>query len=202
MSTVMTIGKRVEPKMKFVERPPTRTSSFTVYAHMTDMNDLQHAVYLDNREFYYVDLDERYRDIIEMMVIDISGLKFELVTRKFKPDKVTITDTTTEVNADTFNALRGTSSLGFKHKYLQFPVVGTAEFWEVSVFLSLDGSDHPWVKLDLYTDNVENIKELPFPVKRFIVEADPSNPPEDSTFIKRLWSREYSRIDTGDVIKR
>lgn len=201
MSTVMTIGKRVDPKMKFNQKDAKRMTSFTVYALMSNINDLANASYLDNREFYYVSLDKRYQDIIEMMVIDISGMQFELVTRKLMADKVNFIDTTTLINAETFTAIKSVSDLGFKHKYLQFPVPGSDHMWEVSVFLDINGQDHPWVRLELFTDDVSNISELPFTVNEFIVEGDPNNPRESVEHIRKLWLKEYTRIDTSDIIK-
>lgn len=201
MSTVMTIGKRVDPKMKFDRKDAKRMTSFTVYALISDINDLDQATYLDNREFFYVSLDKRYLDIIEMMVVDISGMQFELVTRKLQPDKVNFIDTTCLINPETFEALKATSDLGFKHKYLQFPIPDTEEVWEVSVFLDNDGHDHPWVRCELFTDQVANIAALPFKVKQFIVEGDPQNPKEAVQLISALWMKEYSRTDTSDVIK-
>lgn len=201
MSTVMTIGKRVDPKMKFDKKDAKRMTSFTVYALIDDINDLDQATYLDNREFFYVSLDKRYLDVIEMMVVDVSGMQFELVTRKLQADKVNFIDTTCLINAETFEALKATSDLGFKHKYLQFPIPDTEEFWEVSVFLDNNGHDHPWIRCELFTDQVSSIQALPFKVKQFIVEGDPQNPKEAVQLINTLWTKEYSRTDTSDIIK-
>lgn len=201
MSTVMTIGKRVDPKMKFDVKDAKRMTSFTVYALLTDINDLDKATYLDNREFFYVSLDKRYDNVIEMMVVDISGMQFELVTRKLKADKVNFIDTTSIINPETFDALKMSSDLGFKHKYLQFPIPDTEEVWEVSVFLDNDGHDHPWVRCELFTDDVSKVAALPFPIDKFIVEGDPQNLREDTDIIRELWLKGYSRTDTSDVIK-
>lgn len=201
MSTVMTIGNRVDPRMKFDKKDAKRMTSFTVYALMKDIDDLSSANYLDNREFYYINLDKRYDDIIELMAVDISGSQFELVTRKLMADKVNFTDTTTVINAATFTALRSMSDLGFKHKYLQFAIPDTDEVWEVSVFMDNVGHDHPWVRCELFTDDVTVISQLPFPVSEFTVEGNPDNPPEAVEHIRKLWSSGYSRIDTSDVIK-
>ena len=141
MSTVMTIGKRVDPKMKFDSKSAKRMTSFTVYALISDINELSRATYLDNREFYYISLDPQYRNIIEMIAIDIAGQQFELVTRKLNADRINFIDTTSEINAETFMALKSISQIGFKHKYLQFPIPGTEDAWEVSVFLDHDGHD-------------------------------------------------------------
>lgn len=201
MSTVMTIGKRVDPKMKFDRKEAKRMTSFTVYALITDINELASATYLDNREFFYVSLDPRYNDVIEMMVVDVSGSQFELVTRKLQADKVNFIDTTCIINPETFDALKSFSDLGFKHKYLQFPIPDTDEVWEVSVFLDNNGQDHPWVRCELFTDDLSNVSALPFTADRFIVEGDPQNPKEAVELIRQLWLKEYSRTDTSDVIK-
>lgn len=201
MPTVMTIGKRVEPEMKFDKKDAKRMTSFTVYALMSDINDLATASYLDNREFYYVSLDRRYEDVIEMMIIDVAGMKFELVTRKIMMDKINFTDTTCDINVETFTAIKSMSDIGFKHKYLQFPIPDSEHMWEVSVFLDNNGHDHPWVRLELFTDDVSSIANLPFTVKEFIVEGDPQNSKESMERIRDLWLKEYSKIDTTDVIK-
>lgn len=201
MSTVMTIGKRVDPEMVHVDKPMKRMCSFTVYALMKDINELSKAIHLDNREFYYVDLDAKYQNVIDLMVIDISGARFEMVTRKVLADGVNFVDTTDVINPETFLALKQTSSLGFKHKYLQFAIPDSTEVWEVSVFLDNDGHDHPWVRCELFTDDVSNVTSLPFEVEQFTVEGDPENPKEATQHIQELWSKHYSRIDTSDVIK-
>ena len=201
MSTVMTIGKRVDPRMKFDKKAPTRMTSFTVYALMCDLNDLGNATYRDNREFYYVSLAPKYQNIIEMMVVDISGQQFELVTRKLKPDRVNFIDTVSEITPETYLAMKSMSDIGFKHTYLQFAIPGTVDVWEVSVFIDNDGHDHPWVRLELFTDRTETISELPFTVSQFIVEGDPQNTPQSVEHIRQLWLKHYSRIDTTDVIK-
>lgn len=201
MATVMTVGKRVDPKMKYDEKPSQRMTSFTVYALMKDLNDLASANYLDNREFFYVDLDKKYENIIDLMIIDISGEKFEMVTRKMLADGINFIDTTSEISGPTFLALKGASSLGFKHKYLQFSIPDSDAIWEVSVFLDNDGHDHPWVRCELFTDDLSNISQLPFPVQQFTVEGDPQNPKESVEHIQELWTKHYSRIDTSDIIK-
>lgn len=201
MATVMTIGKRVDPKMKYADKPMERMTSFTVYALMKDLNDLATANYLDNREFYYLDLDPRYLGIVDVMVVDISGEKFEMVTRKTMADGINFIDTTSEITGATFLALKNASSLGFKHKYLQFSIPDSDAIWEVSVFLDNDGHDHPWVRCELFTDDISNISELPFPVEQFTVEGDPDNPKEANEHIQNLWHKQYSRIDTSDIIK-
>lgn len=201
MSTIMTIGKRVNPKMRYDEKKIKRMTSFTVYAQIHDLNDLADAIYLDNREFFYVDLDVRYNGVIDIMVIDISGERFEMVTRKMNPDGVNYIDTTCVIDVSTFTALKDTSSIGYKHKYLQFQIPGTEHVWEVSVFMGNDGQDHPWVRCELFTDDISVISELPFKVDQFTVEGDDQNPVEAIQHIDNLWQREYSRIDRSDVIK-
>lgn len=201
MSTVLTVGKRVDPKMVYNQKPMERMTSFVVYALMQNLDDLGKAIYLDNREFHYLDINPVHDDLIDVMIVDISGEQFELVTRKTAADNINSVDTTAVINVATYLALKNVATWGFKHKYLQFTIPDSQAIWEVSVFLGKDGQDHPWVRCELYTDDVSNISELPFPVTSFTVEGDPENPKEAVDHIQNLWSNEYSRIDDRDVIK-
>lgn len=201
MSTVLTIGKRVDPKMVYASKPVERMTSFIVYALMENLDDLGKAVYLDNREFHYLDLNPEHEDLLDVMITDISGEKFELVTRKLAADGINFVDTTSEISGASYLALKNVTTCGFKHKYLQYTIPDSDAVWEVSVFLGKDGQDHPWVRCELFTDDITNISELPFPVQQFTVEGDPENPKETVEHIQNLWSNEYSRIDNRDVIK-
>lgn len=201
MSTVLTVGKRVDPKMVYNQKPMERMTSFVVYALMQNLDDLGKAIYLDNREFHYLDINPVHDDLIDVMIVDISGEQFELVTRKTAADNINSVDTTAVINVATYLALKNIATWGFKHKYLQFTIPDSQAIWEVSVFLGKDGQDHPWVRCELFTDDITNISELPFPVQQFTVEGDPENPKEAVDHIQSLWSHEYSRIDDRDVIK-
>lgn len=201
MSTVLTVGKRVDPKMVYNQKPMERMTSFVVYALMQNLDDLGKAIYLDNREFHYLDINPVHDDLIDVMIVNISGEQFELVTRKTAADNINSVDTTAVINVATYLALKNIATWGFKHKYLQFTIPDSQAIWEVSVFLGKDGQDHPWVRCELFTDDITNISELPFPVTSFTVEGDPENPAEAVEHIQRLWSHEYSRIDDRDVIK-
>ena len=202
MSTVMTIGERPQdPAIIVNQTKPKRIMAYIIYAKLRDQNQLADATRLENREFYYLPMNEKIQSN-EIIIVDKMGVYFEMITRTIRRDGLSYIDTRTEINKESYVALRDMSEYGYKCMYYEFPIPDTPEKWEVTQFIDVSGHPHPWVRIEYYQDNPDKpLPQLPFGIVDCLVEGDSENTPAQRSFIDRLWSTEWTRIDKSDVIR-
>lgn len=200
-NTIIRIGDvKQDPAelIKKVERKKTHT--FTVFAKVQDFNQLTTALHMDNREFFFIDLDEKYENT-EMMIIDIDKTQYQLVVREYQRDGHSYVDSSTEISKEVFASLRNTATIGFKYKYYEFLSPYSDMTWEVMVFMGNDGLDHPWVRMTINTEDTKAQEpKFPFDVSEFMIDSK-NSPKEHQEFIKELWAKRYFKFDNRDIIK-
>lgn len=202
MGTILTIGKQAaDPASIVKDLIPERVLSFITYAEVPDHNQFQVATHRENREFYYLPMNDKLDDN-EIIIMDRMGEKFEMITRTIRRDSATFLDARTEVNKETYLALRNMAEVGYKVVYYEFAIPDTDKKWEVTEFWDNNGAIHPWVRIELYLDK-DNIvlPQLPFTINKALVYGSDENSPEENLFIDKLWGREWSRIDKRDILR-
>lgn len=91
---------------------------------------------------------------------------------------------------------------GYKKTRYIYPIPETDLKFEIDVFISESGQQHPYVKVDLeYPTNIPVLPPFPFEVDKdsVIDGTDPSK--EEEEFIDDLWENQWSRLDSakGDL---
>lgn len=198
----MTIGERPQdPAVIVNQTKPKRIMAYIIYAKLRDQIQLADATRLENREFYYLPMNEKIQSN-EIIIVDKMGVYFEMITRTIRRDGLSYIDTRTEINKETYVAMRDMSEYGYKCKYYEFPIPDTPEKWEVTQFIDVSGHPHPWVRIEYYQDNPDKpVPQLPFGILDCLVEGDSQNTPAQRAYIDRLWANEWTRIDKSDIIR-
>ena len=76
MSTIMTIGERPQdPAVIVNQTKPKRIMAYIIYAKLRDQNQLADATRLENREFYYLPMNEKIQSN-EIIIVDKMGVYF------------------------------------------------------------------------------------------------------------------------------
>lgn len=198
----MTIGERPQdPAVIVNQTKPKRIMAYIIYAKLRDQIQLADATRLENREFYYLPMNEKIQSN-EIIIVDKMGVYFEMITRTIRRDGLSYIDTRTEINKETYVAMRDMSEYGYKCKYYEFPIPDTPEKWEVTQFIDVNGHPHPWVRIEYYQDNPDKpVPQLPFGILDCLVEGDSQNTPAQRAYIDQLWANEWTRIDKSDIIR-
>lgn len=196
--TIITIGDQKPDPAELIAKTETKkVSTFVVFAKLQDMDQLKNAIHLDNREFYYVDLDEEYKNT-EMMIVDIGHEKYQLVVREFNLDGHSYVDNTTDISKEAYVSLRKTASVGFKYKYLEFHSPYSDMIWEVMVFLGKNGLDCPWVRMSICIEDDNKQPRFPFDVSEFVIDSKSSSQ-EHKNLIADIWTKLYFKFDSRDI---
>lgn len=105
----------------------------------------------------------------------------------------------TEVDAEFWNfMIKCFGNHGYKKTRYIYPIPETDLKFEIDVFISESGQQHPFVKVDLeYPTDMPALPPFPFEIDRDTVidGTDPSE--EEEKFIDNLWENEWSRLDSA-----
>ena len=87
---------------------------------------------------------------------------------------------------------------GYKKTRYIYPVPGTDLKFEIDVFLSESGRQHPYVKVDLeYPADIPVLPEFPFPVDEDTAIDGNDMTKEEEAFVDDLWENQWSRLDSA-----
>lgn len=174
-----------------------------IYAEMVDLADLDKANRVMEIEQWEMPRKEGCDG--KSRIREIDGREWVL-TAKRKPyaNAPGVREVENVITKDMFDFLKYTSVEGRMKKRYIYNIPNSGLFWEVDVFLSPDGTQHPWVKIDLeVNDEDTQLPPWPFAIKPdFIIEGTDDNSYQDKTLIKRLWDEEWDRLpDPSDPKK-
>lgn len=168
----------------------------TIYAEMVDLSDLDKA----NRvlEIEQWEMPRKEGCDGKLRIREINGREW-VQTSKRNPfaNNPGVREVENMITKDMFDFMKYMAMEGRMKKRYIYNIPNTGLIWEVDVFTSMDGTQHPWVKIDLEVPD-EDIELPPWPFRikdDFIIEGADGNQYTDKVLIKRLWDDEWSRLD-------
>lgn len=174
----------------------------TFYVKMSDLNDLKSLDSIEQLQ-WRLDLKDSKRPDAKFRARQEDG-KLHSICCKI-PHKTGEGDVEaeTEVNAEFWNFMvKLFGNHGYKKTRYIYPIPETDLKFEIDVFLSESGQQHPFVKVDLeYPSTLPALPPFPFEIDQDTA-IDGSNPDkEEQDFIDNLWENEWSRLDSakGDL---
>ncbi len=168
---------------------------FTIYAELQDLRVLQQAVTKEVQQQVNISLDTDTE--IRQRIRSINDKRWILTTKEPVERGFGNLETECDISKDMFGTLmRATKEkLIVKTRYF-FPIPGTNLQWEVDVFHTKSGSEHPWVKIDLEVPNLEmEIPPLPFQVSSVIYADSDDLTIAEKRKISKLWDEEWVTYD-------
>lgn len=168
---------------------------FTIYAELQDLRVLQQAVTKEVQQQVNISLDTDTE--IRQRIRSINDKRWILTTKEPAERGFGNLETECDISKDMFGTLmRATKEkLVVKTRYF-FPIAGTNLQWEVDVFHTKAGSEHPWVKIDLEVPNLEmEIPPLPFQVSSIIYADSDDLTIAEKRKISKLWDEEWVTYD-------
>jgi hypothetical protein len=168
---------------------------FTIYAELQDIRVLQQAVTKEVQQQVNISMDTDTD--IRQRIRSINGKRWILTTKEPPERGFGNLETECDISKDMFGTLmRATKEkLVVKTRYF-FPIPGTNLQWEVDVFNTKSGSEHPWVKIDLEVPNLEmEIPPLPFQVNSIIYADSDDLTIAEKRKIDTLWDEEWVTYD-------
>lgn len=172
---------------------------YTIYALIEDMSKLDKAPMIEEHEQWRIPLAKECA--VKQRIRLINNRRYTQTTKLKEAGVEGFFEITSDIPKDLFEHLRLAAVDGYKKTRYTFPVQGTELKWEIDVFIDKMGKPHNWVKIDL---EVKNLKDEipPFPeglkVGKYIIENE-NNTVEEERFIKKLWSEEWSKLDSEVV---
>lgn len=98
----------------------------------------------------------------------------------------------TPLSKEAYDQLKNLGVRGFQYRQHRFDIPYTKNAWLADVFKNHMGEDHPWIRLTLAAQEVdEGIPTIPFPVEAHVFEYDPENTQEQEQVISDLWNRSW-----------
>lgn len=165
----------------------------TIYAEMTDLNDLSKAVSKEMHEQY--DTPLQTETDVRMRIRGVNGKRWIQTIKVPHKDKPGNWEVEHDISEDAFKLLRAaTPKEGYVKERYFFPVVGTDLVYEVDVYRNNGGIQHAWVKIDLeFKDMSVEIPPLPFATKARIYADNPDTTQAERDWIDRLWQEEWHK---------
>ena len=168
----------------------------TIYAEMVDLEDLKQANRVMQIEQWEMPRKEGCDGSHRIREID--GREWILTSKRNpfanQPGKREVEN---HITKDMFDFLKYIAVEGRMKKRYIYNIPNTGLIWEVDVFTSMDGTIHPWVKIDLEVPSEDiDLPPWPFRIKEnFIIDGADGNQYTDKALISRLWDEEWSRLD-------
>lgn len=168
---------------------------FTIYAELQDTRVLEQAVTKELQQQVNISLDTETD--IRQRIRSVNDKRWILTTKEPAERGFGNLETECDISKDMFGTLmRATKEkLVVKTRYF-FPIPGTNLQWEVDVFNTKSGGEHPWVKIDLEVPNLEmEIPPLPFQVNSIIYADSDDLTIAEKRKISQLWDEEWVTYD-------
>lgn len=173
-----------------------REIEYTIYVELEDISELKKfSVSVEKHEQWNIPLAKE----------NIDG-KFRI--RLINDSRPTMTTKIKDKNSDGCEEINSDISMpAFLHfkklacdgyvKYRHLIPSNIPELaWEIDVFKNQLGNDHSWVKVDLEVKNLSDPIPV-FPLKfTKVINGDGDLSHTEKQTIKRLWEKEWSRLDT------
>lgn len=177
-----------------------REIEFTMYVQLDDLNELKRrAIRTEKHEQWNIPIEKKEDFDGKMRIRLIDGTRPTMCTKIKRKGTVGCDEVEMDVSMDMFNSLREMAVNGYIKTRYTIPSNIRELMWEVDVFLSNGGDEHPWVKVDL------EVKSLNDPIPMFplshsrVIYADEENTYSDRAKMKDLWEREWQKMDKVKV---
>lgn len=168
---------------------------FTMYVLLDNLDELKRkAIRTERQEQWLVPIDQKNVDgKLRLRLID--NVRPTMCTKIKRPNTVGCDEVEMDISMDMFNSLREMAIDGYVKTRYYIPSTIRELIWEIDVFLSNDGSQHPWVKVDLEVKSLNDpIPAFPLTHRR-VIYADDELTFSDRTKVKELWEREWQKMD-------
>lgn len=169
----------------------------TVYGEMVDISHLEMASSSQRMEQW--NLPEAEDDIsrTRARIRAINDRRWILTTKtKPKTSAEGVIEVECDISRDMFASLRDMAHGGYSKTRYCYTIPNTGLQWEVDVFYGIDGSPHPWVKLDLEVPSMDvTLPPWPFPMRQIVIDAGPDMDYKDKIIVKRLWDEDWAKLE-------
>lgn len=176
----------------------TRTSYvFTIYAEPSDMNEFTQATTLEKREQFVVfqDMSDN-KDIVTMVVNKVNDIGFYQTTRMQASNTRLIEQVSVPLSEAAYKHLAMVGYRGYRFERLRFPVPNTEMEWEVDIFRNKSGQRHPWVRITIEVDHLDDpVPPLPFACNDYILDFPGVVNQTQSDFIEKLYNHGWVPLD-------
>ena len=171
-----------------------REIEYTIYAELKDLSQLEKAPEKEEHEQWRIPLEKD--SPVKMRIRMVNSRRYTVTTKAKRKGIAGFEEQTVDVTEAFFNHLREAATDGYKKTRYTSPIAGTNRKWEVDVFMDKVGKPHPWVKIDLEVNDInEPIPPFSLDVGQFVIESDKNTPDEDRQ-IRRLWDEEWLKLDS------
>lgn len=195
------VGRNVSTE-GFVDGVAHPEIELTIYAEMTNIDNLKAAAEQAEFEQWNLPQSENPECKTKTRIRSINDRRW-ILTTKTKPNTSAdgVIEVECDISRDLFSALKTTGHQGYRKTRYFFPIPNTGLQWEVDVFRGMDGSLHPWVKLDLEVPSLDvELPPWPFPLRSMVVDGDNLSF-QEKQLISRLWDSEWIRLDEQFIDK-
>ena len=167
---------------------------FTLYAHLTDLSQLERAICKEKHEQWQIPLDGKPDVRARLRLID--DRRHTMTTKLRRAGVTGWEEVDADIPKDLWQHLRAACIVGHIKTRYTFTVPDSDLKWEIDVFMGAGGDTSAWVKIDLEVPNLHvDIPVLPVDVDEIIVADSPKLTELQRAKIDRLWDGEWLEID-------
>lgn len=170
---------------------------FCIYAEIKDLEELKKkAIQVERHEQWRIPVaQDKVDGKLRIRLID--DTRATMATKIKRSNMTGCEEVESDISMDQFKHLKQMAVDGYVKERYSVPSNIQGLIWEVDVFYTNGGSQHPWVKIDLEVKSMNDpIPSFPITTLKQIYADD------DLTFaernkIKSLWEKEWQKIDAG-----
>lgn len=169
---------------------------FTMYVEVVDLEDIKKkAIRSERHEQWNVPLDRQTNPSDSKLRIRlIDDARPTICTKIVKDHTPGAEEVEADITMDLFKALRQMCAEGYIKTRYVIPSNIQGLVWEVDVFYSNGGAQHPWVKVDLEVKSINDpIPVFPIPHRK-VIFSDGEMTYSDQLKIKTLWEKDWQKI--------
>jgi CYTH domain-containing protein len=186
----------------FIDGSVHQEIEFCIYAEIKDLEELKKkAIAVERHEQWQMPLDQDKVDG-KMRLRLIDDTRPTMATKIKRANMIGCEEVESDITMDAFKHLKQMAFNGYVKQRYTVPSNIAGLQWEVDVFYTKGGSQHPWVKIDL------EVKSLNDPIPAFPIATvkqiydDEEMTHGERTIVRNLWDNEWQRLDANEAIRK
>lgn len=178
-----------EPKAGYV---------FTIYARLSNMDDLSKANTVEVRErCLLMNKEDETGAVVVVHLNKVNDAGYYMTTKLIHKNATTIEQVHVPISETSYSHLGRVAHNRIPFTRHKFPCANSDLDWEIDVFKAASGSSHPWVKIDLEVKDLDDpVPPLPLTCDEYFLDFPGIVTNEQKAFVNRLWTRDWLSLDT------
>ena len=177
---------------------------FTIYARISDFEQLSKAQTLERRERRLLtNSEDESGNCVVVYLNKVNEAGYFMTSKLIRQNTTSIEQVHVPISEASYNHLSRISSNNIPFERHKFPAPNTDVEWEVDVFKGANGQRHNWVKIDIEVADMDSdVPALPIVCEEYFLDFPGIVTADQKAFVAKLWRSQWLSLDSEWVRSR